>query len=214
METHEPIRIILITPGLAVRLGLRALLQAGEEMQIIGEAPSLDELTAELDQADVILLAPSARGSIASLEAWLPGTAAVLVLSEDPMLAQALAGLAAGSSLRAWGLLPPEASLEELLAAIRALVQGLVVGTPALFEPLAMQRRIAAPGDLAESLTDRETEVLQLLAQGLANKQVASRLGISQHTVKFHIASIYNKLGATNRTEAVRYGLQHGLIAL
>lgn len=65
-----------------------------------------------------------------------------------------------------------------------------------------------------EALTEREQEVLQLLAQGLANKQIAGQLGISAHTVKFHISSIYGKLGATNRTEAVRIGLQIGLILL
>ena len=65
-----------------------------------------------------------------------------------------------------------------------------------------------------ESLTERETEVLQLLSQGLANKQIATSLGISEHTVKFHVSSIYTKLGATNRAEAVRLGVQGGLVVL
>jgi DNA-binding NarL/FixJ family response regulator len=66
----------------------------------------------------------------------------------------------------------------------------------------------------AEELTEREGEVLQLLAQGLANKQIALSLEISEHTVKFHVSSIYAKLGVTNRTEAVRRGARLGLIVL
>jgi DNA-binding NarL/FixJ family response regulator len=65
-----------------------------------------------------------------------------------------------------------------------------------------------------EPLTEREIQVLQLLARGLANKQIAVSLEISEHTVKFHVSSIYAKLGVTNRTEAVRSGIQHGLIVL
>ncbi len=65
-----------------------------------------------------------------------------------------------------------------------------------------------------EELTGRESEVLQLLTQGLANKQIAARLGISEHTVKFHVSAIYAKLGATNRAEAVRVGVQRGLVLL
>jgi len=70
------------------------------------------------------------------------------------------------------------------------------------------------PEILTEQFTPRESEVLQLVAQGLANKQIASVLEISEHTVKFHISSIYTKIGATNRTEAVRLGLQAGIISL
>jgi NarL family two-component system response regulator YdfI len=69
-------------------------------------------------------------------------------------------------------------------------------------------------GELVEQLTPREAEILELLAQGLANKQIALYLQISEHTVKFHISSIFTKLGATNRMEAVRMGLQLGLITL
>ena len=68
--------------------------------------------------------------------------------------------------------------------------------------------------ELIERLTPRETEILEQLAQGLANKQIALELGISEHTVKFHVSSIYAKLGVTNRMEAVRTGLQLGLITL
>jgi DNA-binding NarL/FixJ family response regulator len=118
---------------------------------------------------------------------------------------------------RAWGLLPLDSSVEELAAAVHAISQGMVVGAPALIEPL-LESRPPALGDeavlLVEPLTDREIEVLQLLAQGLANKQIAAVLGISEHTVKFHVSGIYTRLGAASRTEAVRLGVRQGLIVL
>ncbi|NUQ86773.1 MAG: response regulator transcription factor [Anaerolineales bacterium] len=109
---------------------------------------------------------------------------------------------------RVWGILPTEASAEELIAAIHALSQGLIVGAPAL---LFSSENEVTPQD---PLTDREVEVLGLLAKGLANKQIAASLGISEHTVKFHVSSIYTKLNVTNRAEAVREGLRGGWIAL
>ncbi len=72
----------------------------------------------------------------------------------------------------------------------------------------------ASEDELFPSLTGRETDVLQLLSQGLANKQIAMLLQISEHTVKFHISSIYTKFGVTNRMEAVRFGVQQGLVVL
>jgi len=108
-----------------------------------------------------------------------------------------------------WGILPSDASGEELLAAVHALAQGLVVG----LRSLLFADELATPTERGP-LTDRELEVLNLLAKGLANKQIAAALGISEHTVKFHVSSIYSKLNATNRTEAIRTGLRGGWIAL
>jgi DNA-binding NarL/FixJ family response regulator len=93
----------------------------------------------------------------------------------------------------------------------------LLVGWPAFMKPV-LSRLLNAEAEEGEApveaLTERETQILQLLARGLANKQIAAALGISEHTVKFHVSSIYAKLGATNRTEAVRKGLQRGLVLL
>jgi DNA-binding NarL/FixJ family response regulator len=105
-------------------------------------------------------------------------------------------------------VLPADASADELSAAVHALSQGLVVGTSALL--FESESGPLSPGPL----TDRESEVLGLLSRGLANKQIAATLGISEHTVKFHVSSIYTKLNVTNRTEAVREGLRGGWIAL
>jgi DNA-binding NarL/FixJ family response regulator len=118
------------------------------------------------------------------------------------------------SGWRTWGLLPLDCTAEELLAAVKALHQGLLVGDPVLLQPFLPNTKRSREGAPVEPLTEREAQVLQRLAQGLANKQIAAVLGISEHTVKFHVSAIYSKLGATSRTEAVRIGVRQGLIVL
>ncbi len=103
-----------------------------------------------------------------------------------------------------------DVSGEELIAAVHALSQGLIVGTSTLLFESETENEPLSHGPL----TDRESEVLGLLSKGMANKQIAVALGISEHTVKFHVSSIYTKLNVTNRTEAVREGLRGGWIAL
>lgn len=119
--------------------------------------------------------------------------------------------------LRGWGLLPPHSTPDELEAAMIAVTQGLIV----LSHDLANQMReipiATSPADdddpNAEPLTPREQQILALLSQGLANKQIARTLTISEHTVKFHISSLYAKLGASNRTEAISRGARRGLVS-
>ncbi len=117
--------------------------------------------------------------------------------------------------LHAWGLLSQDATAEELAAGMRALAQGLWVADPLLMKA-GLPLLLAEDGEdgPGEPLTERESQVLQLLARGLANKQIASVLGISEHTVKFHVSSIYSRLGVTNRAEAVRRGIQQGRVVL
>jgi DNA-binding NarL/FixJ family response regulator len=134
----------------------------------------------------------------------------VLWISDDLQAVQALRAL----PLPAWGLLSSEASSEELTAALHAIYQGLIVAPLTRLDSLWIENPDNKAGELVEQLTPREAEILELLAQGLANKQIALYLEISEHTVKFHISSIYTKLDATNRMEAVRMGLQLGLITL
>jgi DNA-binding NarL/FixJ family response regulator len=122
-------------------------------------------------------------------------TAAFLLLTEDPSTFQSLI-----RSRGIWGTLSLESSREELLAALHALSEGLVVSAPQFINACSVSREDAERLPLSE----REIEVLGLLAQGLANKQIAAALGISEHTAKFHVSSIYAKLNVTNRAEAVR----------
>ena len=127
----------------------------------------------------------------------------ILFLSGAPLNVRAIKRLR-----QAWGILPLDTSAEELLAVIHTLSQGLIVGPVSLLFP---QEEETSDRGL---LTDRESEVMNLLAKGMANKQIALALSISEHTVKFHVSSIYTKLNVTNRTEAVREGLRAGWIAL
>ena len=194
-------RILLVAPIPALRLGLRALL-ADSDIEIVGEADRLDSPDFLDAEADVLIYAsPSAS----LLEPKMDGGRSLLLLSDDPPPLQSLA-----RSRTAWGTLPLESSREELVAAVHALAQGLIVSTPEFLQPRAQPNNESG----APSLSDRELEVLELLAQGLANKQIAAALGISEHTAKFHVSSIYTKLGATNRAEAVRQGVRQGLIAV
>ncbi len=173
-----------------MRAGLRALLSSDATIKVVN-----DSLENEIE-ADVMITSASAV-SLEALE-----SAGILFLSDDQLDVDEMK-----RAYRVWGVLPTEASAEELIAAVHALSLGLIVGTPML---LFESNEPAERGPL----TERESEVLGLLAGGMANKQIAAALGISEHTVKFHVSSIYTKLNVTNRAEAVREGLRGGWIAL
>jgi len=193
----------------ALRAGLRAMLE-GEGIQVVQEVPSLTDLGRS--SAEVLVVA----GAFLSRDmGWmgrgLPGEApAALFLVEDPEDGERL--LSSGAGFPVYGVLFLETPAEALRAAVRALAEGLLVIDPRLMPGFgARPEGIEEPG---EPLTPRELEILRLLAEGLANKEIAARLGIRERTVKFHISSIYRKLNAVNRAEAVRQGLRRGLIAL
>ncbi|MCL4559332.1 MAG: response regulator transcription factor [Chloroflexi bacterium] len=210
------IRITILAEMAAARENLARMLREDPEIEIVALGASPQDFTRGTQQADVqVVLAPEVYASpigTSVLPEADPGQG-VLWLSDDPALAVWLAR----NRIGAWGLLPAEASAEEMQAAVRALNEGLVVGMPALMESLLdREPPVEELRDEEQSpqITGREGEVLQLLSQGLANKQIADVLGISPHTVKYHISSIYSRLGATNRAEAVRLAIQAGLISL
>lgn len=192
------IRVLLNVSSPALRAGLRALLSSDKSIKVVALPDSLDEE----NEADVMITSASPV-SLFHNEPALPPSAAILLLSDGHINVEEMK-----RSARVWGILPADTSAEELTAAIHALSQGLIVGARSLL--------FEAEGEPVERgpLTDRELEVLGLLSRGLANKQIALELGISEHTVKFHVSSIYTKLNVTNRTEAVREGLRGGWIAL
>lgn len=209
------IRTILLAPNPILRAGLREILHDAANITVAAETTSPEEIPPLAAQADVLVIVPAAAGRVDWSHILADGEAnpAVLLLTDDPTGLEALLRV----PVPAWGLLPQDADAQEIIAAIRALGEGLVVGSPRLLKPLTS--RPAGQGldqldPLAEPLTERERQVLQRIAQGLANKQIAAALGISEHTVKFHLSSIYTKLGATNRTEAVRLGTRQGIIEL
>jgi len=190
------IRVLLNVSSPALRAGLRALLTLDSTIKVVNDSLEDDM------EADVIITSAS-HSTLVSHAAGDSPAAAVLLLSDDPPNIRDLRRFS-----HAWGILPTDASPEELSAAVHALSQGLVVGTPSLLFESENEPLSQGP------LTDRELEVLGLLSRGLANKQIAATLGISEHTVKFHVSSIYTKLNVTSRTEAVREGLRGGWIVL
>ncbi len=195
---------------LATRLGTPKTLRV-----VVGAVElSLDE---QIDtvQPDVLLVDLGA----ARVGAWLrdlgtlrlpPG---VVMLTDDPRPALGVELLRRGGR----AVLPRHASSEEIVAAIEAVAAGLVVLHPEAMTSLR-SASLARPGAVAavadQRLTAREIEILGLIAEGLGNKPIAARLRISDHTVKFHIASIFAKLSAGSRTEAVTIGVRQGLIMI
>jgi DNA-binding NarL/FixJ family response regulator len=113
-------------------------------------------------------------------------------------------------------VMPRDAGAAEIAAAIESVANGLAVVTTEDMEALFPASHISLEEELAvgEPLTPRETEVLAMLAEGAGNKQIATRMRISEHTVKFHVSSILAKLGAVSRTEAVARGFKEGFIII
>jgi len=114
-------------------------------------------------------------------------------------------------------ILSRESRLDDVLSGIYAAYDGMVLLSIPAAESLAAvfgDRPLDLDAESSDEITSRETEVLRMLAEGLVNKDIAMRLGISEHTVKFHISSILDKLGASTRTEAVTVGIRLGLIPI
>lgn len=204
-----PTRVFVVAPTPMVRAGLRSMLEAADVL-VVGEAdsPAGPVPGPSLSDADVVLVADEELLEETALAVAEDGTQSLVMLSEDEGAASKLRDL----SLRGWGVVPPDAPSEELGAAVAAAAQGLTVLPKALAEQLLTEP--AAVEELSEPPTAREREVLGLLGQGLSNKMIARELHISEHTVKFHISSLYVKLGVSNRAEAVSRGARHGLISL
>ena len=210
MPASRFIQLAIVASTMPVRLGLRAMLLDDGDFAVIAEAASLAGL--DLDtKPDVIITTeePQSKDTFWTEQQALP---ALLCLTSRPQAAKRLFEWQAGT----WGILPLDTSAQEISAAVHALAVGLWVGDPTLTQQLLAASPAGLPEAFPEdeSLTNREMEVLQGLSQGLANKQIGLALGISEHTVKFHVSAIYAKLSATNRTEAVRIGVQRGLVTL
>ena len=211
------IRVFIVAASPLARAGLQSLF--GERnVKIVGSIANLESLAGQWPdlEADIILV-EALGGQFESVIDFLAAShlaseANIVVLSDHPEPRFLAEGLRAG--VRA--VLPVDLSPEQLVAALNAAAKGLVVmqhaDVGAMFPAADPASRPLA--ELAEALTPRESEVLQMLASGLANKEIAARLTISEHTVKFHVASILGKLGAGSRTEAVSLGIRRGLVLL
>jgi DNA-binding NarL/FixJ family response regulator len=206
------IRVLIAAHSAVVRAGLEAIVRSSPALELAGASdPESLEGVVEREQPDVVLVDLELPGDPAPPTAP-PGAAAVF-LSDHPPGAWTAEAFRAGAR----AVLPRAASAPEILAAIEAAANGLVVLSPgdlqALLPFAARAERRSAAAEI-EALTSRENEVFTMLAEGAGNKVIAWKLGISEHTVKFHVASIMSKLHATSRTEAVAIGIRKGLILL
>jgi two-component system, NarL family, response regulator YdfI len=210
------ITVLVAAQTTAARVGLAARLSAYKRLHVVVEATALP-LSDQLDttRPDVVL---ADVGSEAA-STWLRGLAGTRQLPAIVILADHARDALAGRTLRsgARAVLPRHASTEEIAAAIEAVAAGLVVLHPDTIDavaPMASGRNHSRTSIDHQPLTPREIEVLAMMAEGLGNKTIAARLAISEHTVKFHIASIFAKLNAGSRTEAVTIGLRRGAIMI
>jgi NarL family two-component system response regulator YdfI len=193
------------------RAGLESLLRSEPALKLVEESR---ERGVDSDSPPEVLLAEAdTLADAAAREAmdWASAGGPVVLLVRNPAAEPVTEALRAGVK----AVLPNRLDGPEIVAAIQAAAAGLIVLDPASVENLLpAPARVTASGNLTEELTSRELEVLRLVAAGLGNKQIAARLDISEHTVKFHISSIMSKLGAGSRTEAVTVGIRHGLIMI
>lgn len=198
-------RVLIVADDPLARAGLAALLAGQDGCTIVGQVAGDDRLADNLDvyRPDVLIWDLGWDPDPAALPD-LGGGLPVIALLPDPT--QAADVWTAGAR----GLLLRSADAARLVTAITAAAQGLTVLDPALAGALPLDR----PRPPAADLTPREVEVLRLLAEGLANKAIARRLAISDHTVKFHINAILGKLHAQSRTEAVVHAIRLGLITV
>jgi two-component system, NarL family, response regulator YdfI len=202
------IRVLLVAASAARQARLETILRSNPALKLAG---SLRDAGAISNHSwlnlDVILLDTEFRPALPT------ETGTPVVLLSDGLSTGAIAQ-ALRDGVRS--ILPRDAAADEIFHAIQTAHAGLVLLDAPI--TLALAARIPSPASEAspslDELTSRELEVLRMLAEGLGNREMASRLRISDHTVKFHISSILDKLGASSRTEAVTLGIRAGLILL
>jgi DNA-binding NarL/FixJ family response regulator len=207
----DDVRFVLVADDPLVRAGLAALLEPEPGLTLAAQLASDEDVASSArDAAAEVALwdlgaAPGPRLDRLA-QAAAAGLGTLALVHDDEDAAEALAAGARGALSRL-------ADGHRVAAALTAVHGGLIV----VDDPLAaivLRPRPGRPAALVEPLTPRESEVLQLLAQGLANKAIAERLGISDHTAKFHVNAILGKLGAQTRTEAIVHAARLGLVLL
>ena len=194
------------------RVGLESIVRSHPDFQLAGSFGSMASL------------ASFSHGS--ELDVIVIDSDRILDLLQEPMSDAAIVLLTAVSDARSISrllrnrfraILSRDSDPDDIISAILAAHDGLVLlGAPAAESLAAVydDRALEVETGLSEEITSRETDVLRMVAEGLVNKDIATRLGISEHTVKFHISSILDKFGASTRTEAVALGIRRGLIPI
>ncbi|TAM81933.1 MAG: response regulator transcription factor [Acidobacteria bacterium] len=209
------IRVLVKASSAIARAGLESLIREHPGFQLIAGQPGGASVDGPEPLPDVLVAEAESFADDSAREAldWANAGGPVVLLVRNLASESIAEGLRDGVK----AVLPAGLTAAEIVAAIEAAAAGLVVLDGIGAEGLVHSAAPVSGGDvkpLIEALTPREIEVLRLVAVGLGNREVASRLKISEHTVKFHVASLMGKLGAASRTEAVTLGIRHGLILI
>ncbi len=213
MSSPNPIRVLLVDDHGVVRTGLRVFFDLLDDIEVIGEAADGSEgvAMARRLQPDVVLmdlLMPNMDGvtAIGRIKAESPEIEVVAMTSfiEEEKVTAALEAGATGYLLK-------DAGADEVAQAIRAAMAGEMVLDPQVTRLLAQRMRAKPAPDPVEPLTDRERDVLRLVARGLSNKEIAYELGIAEGTARTYVSNILGKLGLTSRTQAALYAVEHKL---
>ncbi len=214
------IRVFIVAASPLARSGLQQLL-AHPEVEVVGSAVDLDSAAGLLSEPEAepdVIVVDASRESSATA-ASLSATSSDIGADIPVVILESLDNGTVGSDLLRQGaraILPAGISPTELIAALRAVTSGLIVLHPSTVAaiPHAAVNTSRSTEEWIEPLTKREKEVLQMLAAGLGNKEIAAKLNISDHTAKFHVGSILGKLGVSTRAEAVAMGIRRGLVLL
>jgi len=212
------IRVMLVDDQNLVRKGVRSLLELSDEIEVIAEAPDGNEAIRMIPEIgpDVVLLdmrMPGKNGidvlQQLSEDGTLPPTIILTTFDDDEMV---LAGIKAGAK----GYLLKDVSLEELVGAVKTVADGGSMIKPAvsqrLLKGLENMNNEFSSLDRPDPLTERETEILRLMAGGYSNKEIANSLGVAEGTVKNHVSNILSKMGVRDRTRAVLKAFEMSLL--
>ena len=208
--------MLLAAASTVRRAGLETLVKKTPLLKLAGSLHgplAIAQYAAQL-QPDVVLLdfENENRSFESAALPRIPSGFPVVALIDEPSADWTAHALRSGAR----AILPRDSGMDEILSAIQAAHAGLVLLDPEVTQDLVARipTSAAQSSPALDDLTPREIEVLRMLAEGLGNREMAARLGISDHTVKFHISSILDKLGAATRTEAVIMGIRMGIILL
>jgi two-component system, NarL family, response regulator YdfI len=212
------IRVLIVASSSISRSGLETLLRASSSLQIVGLISEFGQLAEKVEELQPDVVVAESTGQDTALPEEIPklseeAPVAIVLLVDDANSERDLDAFRNGAR----AVLPRNMSPDGIIAAVEAVGAGLAVllpeGLDSLLREGSVSHRSVSP-PLVEALTPREIEVLGMMVEGWGNKEISARLGISEHTVKFHVASIMGKLNASSRTEAVTSGIRHGLIML
>lgn len=207
------VRILVVSDDALTRAGLASLLAESQECIVVGQVASQPSLSTDIDlfRPDTVAwdMGWNTITQLAVLDELSESYASMVIalLPDASFALRALVGRARGVLLR-------DAGIQTVAAAARAVASGLTVIDPELSPVMRQPFPEQPPAVLKEPLTPRELEILELIADGLPNKTIAQRLKITEHTVKFHINSLLEKLSAHSRTEALAIAARSGLILL